>query len=161
MNHLGAGLSYDPVSPARPDGLGTTQKDRTPRMAQDVNGKEILAGALGVLALALGGGTILGVLRPPGGVMAVGVPPAAIVGLLAGVVGLYLGRTRGVSRQLAVVGTGVALIGLGLIASSMAHAMKQFGLVGEIVGYAKTEDTRRVALEIGICDRVFGTAKAA
>ncbi|TXI05677.1 MAG: prephenate/arogenate dehydrogenase family protein [Pseudorhodobacter sp.] len=52
----------------------------------------------------------------------------------------------------------VALIGLGLIASSMAHAMRQFGLAGEIVGYAKTEETRRVALEIGICDRVFGTA---
>lgn len=52
----------------------------------------------------------------------------------------------------------VALIGLGLIASSMAHAMKQFGLAGEIVGYAKTEETRRTALEIGICDRVFSTA---
>lgn len=55
----------------------------------------------------------------------------------------------------------VALIGLGLIASSMAHAMKQFGLVGEVVGYAKTEETRRVALEIGICDRVFGSAAEA
>lgn len=55
----------------------------------------------------------------------------------------------------------VALIGLGLIASSMAHAMKQFGLAGEIVGYAKTEETRRVALEIGICDRVFGSAAEA
>lgn len=55
----------------------------------------------------------------------------------------------------------VALIGLGLIASSMAHAMKQFGLVGEIVGYAKTEETRRVALEIGICDRVFASAAEA
>ena len=43
----------------------------------------------------------------------------------------------------------------------MAHAMKQFGLAGEIVGYAKTEETRRVALEIGICDRVFGTAAEA
>jgi cyclohexadieny/prephenate dehydrogenase len=43
----------------------------------------------------------------------------------------------------------------------MAHAMKQFGLVGEIVGYAKTEETRRVALEIGICDRVFGSAAEA
>jgi cyclohexadieny/prephenate dehydrogenase len=29
------------------------------------------------------------------------------------------------------------------------------------VGYAKTEETRRVALEIGICDRVFGTAAEA
>jgi cyclohexadieny/prephenate dehydrogenase len=55
----------------------------------------------------------------------------------------------------------VALIGLGLIASSMAHAMKQFGLVGEIVGYAKTEETRRLALEIGICDRVFSSAAEA
>ncbi len=89
-------------------------------MAQDVNGKEILAGALGVLALALGGGTILGVVRPPDGVMAVGVPPAAIIGLLAGVVGLYLGRTRGISRQLAVVGTGVALIGLALVGGAIA-----------------------------------------
>lgn len=52
----------------------------------------------------------------------------------------------------------VALIGLGLIASSMAHAMRQFGLAGEIVGYAKTEETRRTALDIGICDRVFATA---
>lgn len=55
----------------------------------------------------------------------------------------------------------VALIGLGLIASSMAHAMKQFGLVGEIVGYAKTEETRTTALEIGICDRVFRSAAEA
>jgi prephenate dehydrogenase len=32
----------------------------------------------------------------------------------------------------------VALIGLGLIASSMAHAMRANGLAGEIVGYAKS-----------------------
>ncbi len=55
----------------------------------------------------------------------------------------------------------VALIGLGLIASSMAHAMKQGGLAAEIVGYAKTEETRRIALEIGICDRVCATAAEA
>lgn len=52
----------------------------------------------------------------------------------------------------------VALIGLGLIASSMAHAMKAGGLAGEIVGFAKTEETRKVALEIGICDRVCTSA---
>lgn len=52
----------------------------------------------------------------------------------------------------------VALIGLGLIASSMAHAMKADGLAGEIVGFAKTEETRKVALEIGICDRVCTSA---
>ena len=52
----------------------------------------------------------------------------------------------------------VALIGLGLIASSMAHAMRQYGLAGEIVGHARSEETRKVALEIGICDRVCATA---
>ena len=36
----------------------------------------------------------------------------------------------------------VALIGLGLIASSMAHAMRAQGLAGEIVGYAKSPETR-------------------
>ena len=55
----------------------------------------------------------------------------------------------------------VALIGLGLIASSMAHAMRAGGLAGEIVGYAKTPETRATALEIGLCDRVCGTAAEA
>ncbi|QYK40972.1 MAG: prephenate/arogenate dehydrogenase family protein [Paracoccaceae bacterium] len=55
----------------------------------------------------------------------------------------------------------VALIGLGLIASSMAHAMKAGGLAGEIVGYARTEATRAAAVEIGFCDRVTATASEA
>ncbi|NBE06771.1 prephenate/arogenate dehydrogenase family protein [Paragemmobacter ruber] len=55
----------------------------------------------------------------------------------------------------------VALIGLGLIASSMAHAMKAQGLAGEIVGYARTADTRAAALEIGFCDRVEDSAAKA
>ena len=55
----------------------------------------------------------------------------------------------------------VALIGLGLIASSMAHAMRAHGLAGEIVGHAKSQQTRAVALEIGLCDRVFETAAEA
>ena len=55
----------------------------------------------------------------------------------------------------------VALIGLGLIASSMAHAMRAAGLAGEITGHAKSAETRATALEIGICDRVFDTAAAA
>ncbi|MGQ0567791.1 MAG: prephenate/arogenate dehydrogenase family protein [Gemmobacter sp.] len=55
----------------------------------------------------------------------------------------------------------VALIGLGLIASSMAHAMKADGLAREIVGYAKTPETRAVALDLGFCDRVADTAAAA
>jgi cyclohexadieny/prephenate dehydrogenase len=55
----------------------------------------------------------------------------------------------------------VALIGLGLIASSMAHAMRAGGLVGEITGHAKSAETRATALEIGICDRVYATAAEA
>ena len=55
----------------------------------------------------------------------------------------------------------VALLGLGLIASSMAQAMRAHGLAGEIVGYAKTAETRAVAIEIGLCDRVCATAAEA
>ena len=55
----------------------------------------------------------------------------------------------------------VALIGLGLIASSMAHAMRADGLAGEIVGHAKSPGTRATALDIGLCDRVFDTAAQA
>jgi cyclohexadieny/prephenate dehydrogenase len=52
----------------------------------------------------------------------------------------------------------VALIGLGLIASSMAHAMKEQGLAGHIAGHAKTEATRAAALDIGFCDSVHASA---
>jgi cyclohexadieny/prephenate dehydrogenase len=54
----------------------------------------------------------------------------------------------------------VALIGLGLIASSMAHAMRAGGLAGEIVGFAKSPETRAVAREL-FCDRVTETAAEA
>ncbi|MBE0414294.1 prephenate/arogenate dehydrogenase family protein [Yoonia sp.] len=62
---------------------------------------------------------------------------------------------------MAVIYDRVALIGLGLIASSMAHAMRRSGLAHEIVGYAKTAATRDVAVEIGLCDRVCATAAEA
>lgn len=52
----------------------------------------------------------------------------------------------------------VALIGLGLIASSMAHAIRRDNLVDEIVGYARSEGTRKRALELGFCDRISETA---
>ncbi|MEQ9041501.1 MAG: prephenate/arogenate dehydrogenase family protein [Silicimonas sp.] len=52
----------------------------------------------------------------------------------------------------------VALIGLGLIASSMAHAMRRAGMASEIVGFARSAETRDVAREIGICDRVTESA---
>ncbi|MDZ4137200.1 MAG: prephenate/arogenate dehydrogenase family protein, partial [Paracoccaceae bacterium] len=46
---------------------------------------------------------------------------------------------------MAVIYKRVALIGLGLIASSMAHAMRAGGLAGEIVGYAKSAESRAIA----------------
>jgi cyclohexadieny/prephenate dehydrogenase len=55
----------------------------------------------------------------------------------------------------------VALIGLGLIASSMAHAMRQRGLAETIVGYAKSAETRATALELGLCSAVYETAAEA
>jgi len=55
----------------------------------------------------------------------------------------------------------VALIGLGLIAGSMAHAMRRDGLVGEIVGTARSAETRATAREIGLCDRVVDSAAEA
>lgn len=55
----------------------------------------------------------------------------------------------------------VALIGLGLIASSMGLAIKKAGLAGVVTGYAKTEATRQAALEIGFCDEVYATAAEA
>lgn len=51
----------------------------------------------------------------------------------------------------------VALIGLGLIAGSMAHAMRRGGVCGEITGYARSAETRDVAREIGLVDQVCDT----
>lgn len=55
----------------------------------------------------------------------------------------------------------VALVGLGLIASSMGHAMRKWGLAGSIAGHAKTAESRAAALELGFCDDVFDTAAEA
>ncbi|AVO36890.1 prephenate/arogenate dehydrogenase family protein [Pukyongiella litopenaei] len=55
----------------------------------------------------------------------------------------------------------VALIGLGLIASSMFWAMKRAGLAGEVTGYARSAETRDTARRIGLCDRVCDSASEA
>lgn len=55
----------------------------------------------------------------------------------------------------------VALIGLGLIASSMFWAMKRSGLAGEVVGYARSAETRDTAREIGLCDHVYDSVTEA
>ncbi|MEM1006324.1 MAG: prephenate/arogenate dehydrogenase family protein [Pseudomonadota bacterium] len=55
----------------------------------------------------------------------------------------------------------VALIGLGLIASSMFWAIKRAGLAGEVTGYARSAATRETARSIGLCDRVCDSAQDA
>ena len=55
----------------------------------------------------------------------------------------------------------VALIGLGLIASSMALAIRRGGLATHISGTARSAETRQIAREIGLCDDVTETAAEA
>ena len=55
----------------------------------------------------------------------------------------------------------VALIGLGLIASSIFWAVKRSGIANEVIGFARSSETRETARRIGLCDRVCETAKQA
>lgn len=55
----------------------------------------------------------------------------------------------------------VALIGLGLIASSIALAARRGGVAGEVVGYARTEATREEARALGFCDSIAESAAEA
>ncbi len=55
----------------------------------------------------------------------------------------------------------VALIGLGLIASSMFWSMKRGGVVGHVAGHARSAETRETAVRIGLCDTVHATAAEA
>ncbi len=55
----------------------------------------------------------------------------------------------------------VAVIGVGLIGSSMARAMRKHGLAGEIVGCARSAETRAKVLELGLADRCEADPAAA
>ena len=55
----------------------------------------------------------------------------------------------------------VALIGLGLIGSSLSHVMRQKGLAEHISGYARSAATRAKAVEIGLVDSMHESAAAA
>lgn len=55
----------------------------------------------------------------------------------------------------------VAFIGLGLIASSMAHAIRRSGIAAEMTGTARSAETRAIAKEIKLVDQVFDTAAEA
>ncbi|MEM8729992.1 MAG: prephenate/arogenate dehydrogenase family protein [Pseudomonadota bacterium] len=62
---------------------------------------------------------------------------------------------------MAVIYDRVALIGLGLIASSMFWAMKRAGCAGHVAGYARSDETRSTARDIGLCDTVCDTLEEA
>ena len=49
----------------------------------------------------------------------------------------------------------IALIGLGLIGSSISHAVRRGGLAGEISGAARSAATRETALRIGLVESVY------
>lgn len=55
----------------------------------------------------------------------------------------------------------VALIGIGLIGSSISHAARRAGIVGEIVGSSSTPATRAKAEELGLVTRTYETAAEA
>jgi cyclohexadieny/prephenate dehydrogenase len=55
----------------------------------------------------------------------------------------------------------VALLGLGLIGSSLSHAARRGKLAGHITGYARSAETRAIARDIGLVDSTHDTAAAA
>ena len=55
---------------------------------------------------------------------------------------------------MSVIYNKVALIGLGLIAGSMSLAMRRAGLAGEIIGTARSAETRETAKRLGLVDHV-------
>ncbi len=55
----------------------------------------------------------------------------------------------------------VALIGIGLIGSSISHAARRAGLTKSIVGSARTAETVATALKLGIIDEGYASAREA
>ncbi len=55
----------------------------------------------------------------------------------------------------------VALIGIGLIGSSLSHVMRAKKLTYHISGYARSVETRAAAVELGLVDSIHETAAAA
>lgn len=49
----------------------------------------------------------------------------------------------------------VAILGLGLIGSSICHAIKAYGGAKDVVGHARSAETRKVASELGLVSKVF------
>lgn len=49
----------------------------------------------------------------------------------------------------------IAILGLGLMGASLSLGLKKRGFTGNVLGYARREETRRQALESGVVDEVF------
>ncbi len=62
---------------------------------------------------------------------------------------------------MAVLFPRVALIGVGLIGSSLCHAIRRGGLAGHIAATARSERTRAKAVELGLVDSMHPDAAAA
>ncbi|PHS69692.1 MAG: prephenate dehydrogenase [Methylophaga sp.] len=55
----------------------------------------------------------------------------------------------------------LAIIGVGLIGGSLSLALKKAGVVGEVIGYSRTEHVRQQALNLGIIDIAASSVKQA
>jgi len=49
----------------------------------------------------------------------------------------------------------IAILGIGLMGSSLSLGLKKRGFAGRILGYARREKTRALAMETGVADAVF------
>jgi cyclohexadieny/prephenate dehydrogenase len=57
--------------------------------------------------------------------------------------------------------TKVALLGVGLVGASMAHAMRRGGLAAHIAGHSRSPETRKRAADLGFCDSMHEDPAAA
>ena len=55
----------------------------------------------------------------------------------------------------------VALIGLGLIGSSLSHAIRRAGLARSVVGHARTPETREIGLRLALVEHAYASAAEA
>lgn len=55
----------------------------------------------------------------------------------------------------------LAIIGLGLIGSSLCHAARRHGLARQLIGYSASAATREIALSLGLVDRIADSAASA
>ncbi|MHA3913690.1 prephenate/arogenate dehydrogenase family protein [Halovulum sp. GXIMD14793] len=51
----------------------------------------------------------------------------------------------------------IALIGLGLLSSSISHALRRTGFQGRLTGAERTEATRKTAEDLGLCDSIYAS----